>query len=169
MMNPCSLCRAECCKTYIITATAFDIIRLESSTGRPASSFAMLHPARMLSFDPDTTMDMSDDSWPHVLGLESHPCVFLDKGRCLVHGSAPLSCRRYPYQLGGKLNARFCPLPSSLLFRLKGADIPEAGLKAELGAHKRIVGEWNKRPGRKAECLEFLLSRAREITSSGSP
>ncbi len=168
MINACSLCRAECCKTYIITATAFDIVRLEEATGRSAASFAMLHPARMLSFDPDTTLDLVDESWPHVLGLKSHPCIFLAKGRCAVHGSAPLSCRRYPFQLGGKLNARFCPALSALAFRLKGPDIPEDGLKSELGAHKRIVEEWNRKPGRRAECMDFLISRARGA-SPGTP
>jgi len=164
MANPCSFCRAECCKTYVITATAFDVLRAMERTGKPHETFAMLHQARLLAFDPDTTLDMEDDSWVYLLGFKSHPCVFLDKGdRCGIHDASPLACRRFPYQLGGRLNTRFCPLPSQLLFRLKGPDIPAAQMSAELDAHKAIVKEWNKKPGKMSECIPFLLKRAKRI------
>ncbi|MFH0884565.1 MAG: YkgJ family cysteine cluster protein [Candidatus Micrarchaeota archaeon] len=163
MVNPCSLCDANCCKSYIITATAFDIQRVMERTGRPPSEFAMLHQARLLAFDPDTTLDMEDDSWVYLLGFKSHPCVFLEKNRCLVHRCAPLSCRRYPFQLDGKLNARFCPIIPQLVFRLKGADISASMMKDELEAYKKIVKEWNSKPGKLKECLPFLLKRAKEM------
>ncbi|MCI0503945.1 YkgJ family cysteine cluster protein [Candidatus Micrarchaeota archaeon] len=167
MANPCRFCDANCCKSYMITATAFDILRAMERAGRPADGFAMLHQARLLAFDPDTTLDMEDDSWTYLLGFKSHPCAFLDKNRCTIHASAPLSCRRYPFQLDGKMNARFCPLPSQLIFRIRGADIKADMMKRELEAHKRIVKEWNAAPGRKADCMDFLLRRAREIIASG--
>lgn len=162
MASPCTLCDANCCKSYIITVTAFDILRAAESTGRKPSEFAMLHPARLLAFDPDTTLDVEDDSWVYLLGFKSHPCVFLEKNRCSIHSSAPLSCRRYPFQLDGKLNARFCPLLPSLAFRIKGADIPAKAMRDELEAYKLIVKEWNNKPGKMSGCLDFLLRRARE-------
>jgi Fe-S-cluster containining protein len=166
-INPCSICDANCCKSYIITATAFDILRVIEATQRPPSEFATLHQARLLAFDPDTTLDMEDESWIYLLGFKSHPCVFLEKNQCSIHGHAPLSCRRYPFQLDGKLNARFCPLLPQLAFRLKGADISAALMKDELEAYKKIVKEWNVRPGKLSECLDFLVGKAREARSKG--
>jgi Fe-S-cluster containining protein len=161
--SPCSLCDANCCKSYTITVTSFDILRISEDTGRKPEEFAVLLQARLLSFDPDTTLDMGDDARVFLLCIKSHPCFFLKKNRCIVHGSAPLSCRRYPFQLDGKLNARFCPLSSELLFRLKGAEIKTDGMVRELEAHKRIVKEWNKKPGKRSECMVFLLERARKM------
>jgi Fe-S-cluster containining protein len=158
--NPCSFCDANCCKSYIITVTAFDILRVMEKTGRGPDEFATLHQARLLAFDPDTTLDMEDDSWVYLLGFRSHPCVFLQKNRCAIHDCAPLSCRRYPFQLDGKLNARFCPFASQMIFRLKGADIPAERMRRELGLYKGIVREWNSGPGKKADCMPFLLKRA---------
>ncbi len=165
MLNPCSLCTANCCKSYTITVTAFDVLRAARRSGRKPAEFAVLHQARLLSYDPDNTLDMADDDWVYLLGFRSHPCVFLGKDNlCTIHGDAPMSCRRYPYQLDGKLNSRFCPLSSHLLFRLKGADIPPTELVKELKEHREIVKEWNSKPGKKAECMGFLLSRAEALS-----
>ena len=161
MANPCSLCDANCCKSYTITVTSFDVLRLSKKTGKKPEEFATLSQARLLAFDPDTTLDMSDDGWVYLLGIRSHPCFFLKKNRCSAHESAPMSCRRYPFQLDGKLNARFCPFASQILFRLKGPDIKTDPMVQELELHKKIVKEWNKLPGKKAECMDFLLSKAR--------
>jgi len=162
MSDPCRFCKAECCISYIITATAFDILRIIERTGKKPEEFAMLHQARLLAFDPDTTLDMADDGWVYILGLKSHPCVFLEPktNRCAVHACSPMACRRFPYQLDGKLNTRFCPLPSQLLFRLIGPDIDTKQMVCELEAHKRIVKEWNKKPGKNKDCLDFLLKHA---------
>jgi Fe-S-cluster containining protein len=168
MANPCSFCRAECCKTYTITVTAFDVLRICKKTGRKPEEFAILSQARLLAFDPDTTLDMSDDGWVYLLGIKSHPCFFLGgKGRCSIHEDAPMSCRRYPFQLDGKLNTRFCPLPSQLMFRLKGADIKAKDMVQELEMHKRIVKEWNRKPGKKSDCLEFLIRNAAKMRGKG--
>lgn len=162
-INPCRLCDANCCKSYTITVTPFDILRLAKRTGRKPEEFAVLSQARLLAFDPDTTLDIEDDGWVYLLGIRSHPCYFLENNRCIAHECAPLSCRRYPYQLDGKLNARFCPFSSSLLFRVKGPDTGIKPLVRELELYKGIVKEWNKRPLKKRECLAFLLQRAAEL------
>ncbi len=165
-LNPCSGCPAHCCKSYVITATAFDVLRIMENSGKPYREFAMLHQARLLAFDPDSTLDVTDDGWVYILGLKSHPCVFLGKDdMCSIHGFAPLSCKRYPFMTDGKQNTRFCPLPSQLLFRLKGPDMGAEPLLREIRAHQRIVKEWNGKPGSKAECIPFLLKRAAELMS----
>src|SRR4030095_9460926 len=163
MVNPCSLCPANCCKSYTITVTAFDVLRVIKNTGKKPEEFAVLHQARLLSYDPDTTLEMEDDNWVYILGFKSHPCVFLGKDNlCTIHEFAPMACRRYPYQLNDKLNTRFCPLPSQILFRLKGPDIKTGPLVKELEAHKKIVKEWNQKPGMIKDCMPFLLERATE-------
>ncbi len=165
MVNPCSFCKANCCKSYTITVTAFDVLRAARRSGRQPGEFAVLHQARLLSYDPDNTLDMADDDWVYLLGFRSHPCVFLGKDDlCTIHDAAPMSCRRYPFQLDGKLNSRFCPLSSSIVFRLKGPDIPASPLVRELEEYRKIVKEWNRKPGKKAECIGFLLSGAEALS-----
>ncbi|HSB46876.1 MAG TPA: YkgJ family cysteine cluster protein [Candidatus Bilamarchaeum sp.] len=166
--NPCSFCDAKCCKTYTITVTAFDVLRISEKTGRKPEDFAILHPLRILSYDPDQVLDTTDGCGYYLLGLKSHPCVFLGKDNlCTIHEHAPMSCRRYPYQVNDKLNTRFCPLPSQILFRLKGPDMKATPLLLELEAHKKIVKEWNAKKGRMADCLPFLLERARLAAEEG--
>lgn len=167
MVSPCTFCDAKCCKTYTITVTSFDVLRICKNTGQHYSEFTVLHQARLLSFDPDTTLDISDDGWVYILGFKSHPCVFLGKDNlCTIHEFAPMSCRRYPFQLNDKLNTRFCPLPSQLLFRIKGPDIQTTPLMRELEAYKNIVKEWNVRPGKKEECIPFLIKRSEQLATS---
>ncbi|MDD5339771.1 MAG: hypothetical protein PHV13_00805, partial [Candidatus ainarchaeum sp.] len=81
-MNPCSFCPANCCKSYTITVTAFDVLRAAEASGKKPEDFAVLHQARLLAFDPDTTLDMQDDGWVYMLGFRSHPCAFLKGGHC---------------------------------------------------------------------------------------
>ncbi|MGV8085518.1 MAG: YkgJ family cysteine cluster protein [Candidatus Bilamarchaeum sp.] len=163
MVNPCSFCDAKCCKTYTITVTVFDILRIEKGSNKKYQEFAILQPLKILSYDPDMVLDTVDGHGAYLLGLPSHPCVFLGKDNlCTIHEFAPLSCRRYPYQTNDKINTRFCPIPSSLMFRLKGPDIGTEDFTWELNSHKNIVKEWNSKKGKKEECLEFLLNRARD-------
>jgi len=148
--------------------TSFDILRIIRYTGWSYESFAVLHQARLLSYDPDTTLDMKDDMWSYILGLRSHPCIFLKDDLCSIYGAAPLSCKRYPFRLDGKLNTRSCPLPSNLLFRLSRPDIEAEEVRKEIRLHKQIVKEWNQAPGKKSECLAFLIRKARELSGTSS-
>ena len=162
--NPCSFCRASCCKNYTITTTSFDVLRLHRHTGRKPAEFAVLHEARLLCYDLDLLLDFADHPRSHLLGLKSHPCVFLGKdGLCRVHASAPLSCRRYPFTTAGSMNARFCPLIPQVMFWLKGPDIPKNPILKELDAYKEIVEEWNKKSEKKNGCIPFLMKRSEEI------
>jgi len=161
-LNPCSLCDANCCKSYVITATAFDVHRAVQASGKKPEEFVMLHQARLLAFDPDTTLDMKDDGWAYVLGFKSHPCIFLEKGNgCAIHDSAPMTCQRFPFTPGNALTTRFCPLVSQLVFRVKGPGMGAGSMVRELEAHKKIVKKWNRNPGKKEECILFLLRRSR--------
>lgn len=163
MVNPCSFCRAECCKTYTITVTVFDILRIKKRTGKDPKEFSVFHEPRLLSYDPDMVLSTIDGAGRYLLGMKSHPCVFLDKDNlCDIHDCAPLSCRSYPFQLGGKMNARLCPALSKVVFHFQGRPSGRENLLSELELHKDIVIAWNKNPGKKSECLRFLLGMAAE-------
>lgn len=161
MLNPCSLCQAECCKTYNITVTAFDVIRAAKASGKAPADFALLIEPRLLGYDPDMVLDTADGYGRYLLAFRSHPCVFLDPhDRCTIHLSAPLSCRRYPFMADGRLNTRFCPLAPSLLYRIRAPDIPLEGMMKELELHKGFVRAWNRKGGTRSECLDFLIDKA---------
>lgn len=159
-MDPCAFCRAECCKTYVITTTPFDILRICENTGKKAEDFTVLHEPRLLGFDPDAVLETKDGYGRYLLGIRSHPCLFLKNNRCTVHNFAPLSCRRYPFTLSDSFNGRFCPPLPGLAFRLKGPDLAVGELKRELECYKKIIGEWNKKNGKKEDCIRFLLQKA---------
>jgi hypothetical protein len=38
-------------------------------------------------------------------------------------------------------------------------------LVKELEAYKKIVKEWNKKPGNKSECMQFLIDRAKKFAN----
>ena len=192
MASPCSFCKAECCKTYTITITIFDLARIIKKLNKKFDSakiktkkhsktkkigfesvrsekvglgfefedgfenFVFLSEPRLLSYDPDCVFDTKDGYF--LLCLKSHPCYFLDlkTNLCKIHDSAPLSCRRYPYNVAGKLNARFCPFLPKLLFGLKGADIESKELVRELEDHKKIVKEWNETSGKERTKIELM-------------
>ncbi len=156
MINPCSFCSACCCKTYTITVTSFDILRICKNTGKKPEEFTVFHPVRLLAYDPATVIDFEDGNG--ILGFKSHPCVFLKNNLCTIYKFAPLSCRRYPFTLNGSINPRFCPLPSRLIFRFN-APGPRENLDHELNAYKKIVKEWNKNPGKKKDCLSFIMEK----------
>ena len=163
MVNPCVLCKAECCKTYTITITLFDLARIVRSTNKiKLDSFVFLHEPRLLSYDPDNVFDTTDGYGYYLLGLRSHPCILLNPktNLCKIHSSAPLSCRRYPFNIQGKLTTRFCPLLPQLLFRLKGPDIKADQLIREIEEHKKIVKKWNKKPGTKKQLMKFIMKMA---------
>ncbi|MBN1169695.1 YkgJ family cysteine cluster protein [Candidatus Micrarchaeota archaeon] len=157
MINPCTICQATCCKTYRISVTSFDVKRISDRGIK--SDFVEFHKPTMLAYDPDTILDFEDDYRGGILGFKSHPCYFLKDNRCTIHRFAPLSCKRYPFTIYNSLNPRFCPIPCQLLFRMKTADIQSSPVITELAKYKIIVKEWNKNPGKKKDCLQFLLER----------
>jgi Fe-S-cluster containining protein len=159
MLNPCSFCSAACCRTYIVTVTSFDVLRICEKTGKDPEEFVVFHPVRLISYDPDTVLDFKDGNG--LLGFKSHPCVFLGKDNlCTIHEFAPRSCRNYPFTLAKTINARFCPLLPQLIFRFQGPEF-EKELVREFSAYKEIVKEWNKNPGKREDCLSFILERSR--------
>ncbi|MFH1520160.1 MAG: YkgJ family cysteine cluster protein [Candidatus Micrarchaeota archaeon] len=162
MVNPCSLCKSDCCRTYTITITLSDLARILKITKLKSENFVVLIEPRLLSYDPDNVFDTTDGYGYYLLGLKSHPCVFLNlaTNKCQIHQSAPLSCRRYPFDISGKLNTRFCPFLSQLIARIQGPDIKQNQLVMELTEHKKLVKKWNFGQMRSAGGQKVFVQRA---------
>ena len=159
MVNPCSFCSAECCKTYLVTITAFDVLRAAKASGKRPEEFALLHEPRLLGYDPELILNTADGYGSYLLGFKSHPCIFLEENKCTIHENAPLSCRHYPYTVAKTMNARFCPFFSKIMFRLKGPDNKRKLVLDEINEYKKTVKQWNKKQGKKEDCLPFLLEK----------
>ena len=170
MLNPCSLCKATCCKNYLITVTSFDIARIAAKTGKKPDEFAYFYPAKILNYDWDTVLQFFDTGpLPDysLLALRSWPCVFLEQNKCSIHDLLPLICKRYPFDFSGNLIARHCPMPSKALFILNGPDAKER--LAEIDAYKAIVKEWNGLNGKKEDCMEFIMRRSADFKEHAAP
>ncbi len=163
MLGPCSLCSAECCRNHYISVTVFDVLRISEKTKKKPEEFVILYPLRLINFDNDTVLEFHDNGFPeeHILCLKSHPCIFLEGKKCRIHEFAPSVCRTYPEKTDGKFNLELCPFPSAFLFRVLGTNMP-SNYKKELRRYKTIVKEWNKKKGKKRDCIDFLISRARD-------
>ncbi len=162
MIRPCSFCTAECCKNHYITVTAFDIAKICRKTGKKAEEFAVLYPLKLINYDNDTVLEVQEEGYmmEYVLCLKSHPCIFLKENRCSIYEFSPSVCGMYPKQINGRYNFGFCPMPSVLLFRMTGVNMSDSFI-SELKAYREIVAEWNKKKGKKKECLDFLLKQAK--------
>jgi len=163
MPNPCILCSASCCTDLYITVTIFDVLRISKKTGKKPEDFATLYPLRLINFDNDTVLEFHDRKYmeEHILCLKSHPCIFLDGKKCSIHGFSPSACGSFPKGIDGKYRTRLCPFPAGLVFRVLGTDVRNT-YEWELGTYKKIVSEWNRRKGKKNDCMDFLLARAEE-------
>ncbi|MFH2100675.1 MAG: YkgJ family cysteine cluster protein [Candidatus Micrarchaeota archaeon] len=164
-INPCSLCSAPCCKDYTVTVTSFDILTISQRAKLPPSKFAKIAECTLFNKDPETVLRFSDVDFPegYILIIKSHPCFFLDiKNRCMIHEYAPLTCRRYPFDISGRMNARYCPSHSKLLFLIQGPEVEVKPYMRRIEAYRKLVGEWNDNPGRHQDCLEWLLKRSAE-------
>ncbi|MFH1685397.1 MAG: YkgJ family cysteine cluster protein [Candidatus Micrarchaeota archaeon] len=162
MINPCKACSAMCCKTYTITVTSFDIQRAATQSKKSPEEFTTLHPVRLLAYDPDTVLDF-ENAPSSILGIKSHPCYFIKENLCTIYNSAPLSCKRYPHTINNTVNPRFCPFTSQILFKIRSPDLDKTTFTRELNLYKEIVKKWNKKQGKKENCLEYLLKATKNL------
>ncbi|MEM2949431.1 MAG: YkgJ family cysteine cluster protein [Candidatus Bilamarchaeaceae archaeon] len=168
MLSPCLFCSAECCKNLYITVTIFDVIRIAEKTGKKPDEFAVLYPLKLINFDNDTVLELYDRKYPaeHILCLKSHPCIFLKGTSCTIHDFAPSACKTFPKKIGGGFSG-FCPFPASLLFRVLGTNMP-VNYANELSAYREIVASWNRKKGKKKDCMKFLIQHAKDSSALSS-
>lgn len=164
-LNPCAMCSSPCCKDYAVTVTAFDVLRISGRAKLKPEEFSGFMECNLFNADEETILDFSD-GYPcgYVLAIKSHPCYFLDsKNRCMIHEYSPLSCRRYPFNIAGQMKARYCPFHAKLLFRLRGPEVRLEDYMREITAYRAMVREWNKEPGKQADCMGFLMDKCRSF------
>jgi Fe-S-cluster containining protein len=172
MASPCDICPARCCTDLHITVTIFDIIRIAERTGKKPEEFSKFYPLRLINFDNDTVLEFHDKRFmeEHILCLNSHPCLFLEGRRCGIHGFSPSVCRAFPKGIDGVFKTRLCPFPAGFLFRVSGFGVDVRETYAwELGTYKEIVAEWNRKKGKGAGCMDFLISRGKEELARCAP
>ncbi len=158
----CSLCDARCCKTRVITITAFDMYRIWKK-GKKIEEFVELRRANLLNIDFDQVLICNDNGFEdyYLLTIKSHPCVFLKDNKCSIYEYAPLVCKVYPFNVIGKLMKNtMCPLITKPLFYLRGEEGFRNFLYKENEEYKKIVEKWNKIKGSREECIDFLLKEA---------
>lgn len=163
MLNPCEFCDAQCCKDYIITVTSFDVKRIMGKTRRKFGEIASLEPLRMLNYDNDTVLECYEGKlrYEYVLALKSHPCMFLENSRCKVHGFAPLVCRLYPHDSGGKMAARArCPPIPGAIYSLTGPHPDLERYRKQISRYKELVAKWNRKRGSLEKCAGFLMKES---------
>lgn len=162
MLNPCFFCSANCCKDLYITVTAFDVLRISERIGKQPNEFAEISPMRLINFDNDTVLECYDGKYmqEYILCLKSHPCIFLSGKRCTIHSFAPSVCKSFPKGIDGRFKTRLCYFPAGIMFQVLGTNMPK-NYADELREYKKIVLEWNRKKGKKNECMDFLLKMAR--------
>ncbi len=165
-MRACIGCSAPCCREMVITATAFDIVRIEERWGEKAEVFSHLRRLDLLAYNPKEVVVAHEKGQKnhYVLALKSHPCYFYRNGECAIYSYAPLACRLYPYSSEGKLVGSLCPLKNKLLHFLKppSQKLVEA-FRREQRLYWEIVEEVNGMEMERGEAFRWLLSRAREV------
>lgn len=163
-MNPCSLCDGRCCDSFVITINAFDAARIEKETGIKAEEFAELRRLDILSYEDEMVVEAMDGKYieHYLLALKSHPCYFLDNGKCKIHQVRPFACRIYPFAENGKMSRRaICPLTSKIISYFSGPSkkILEQYAR-EKKAYVEIVKECNEKKLRREEAFRFIIGKA---------
>jgi len=165
MISPCTGCSAPCCRDYLITITSFDVQRILDNSKLKVEDFAELAPAKLLNLNDELVLECYEDGlrYDYVLALKSHPCTFLDeKNKCTIHSFAPYICRTYPYNSAKRLIGRArCNFFQKAAFAVSGVEISSTEYSEQISAYIELVREWNKRHGKKEECLDFLIKNSR--------
>ena len=161
----CRLCNSNCCKEFVITITAFDLLRIAQKI-KNYEKYIEIRPANLINLQEEFVLEFKEGYG--ILAIKSHPCIFLKENKCSIWNFAPMSCRLYPFNIEGKkiINA-VCPLHASLLFSFTK---PQKELlekaKKENELYKKIVKEWNAKKSTKKEVLPFLIKRAKELAAT---
>ena len=161
MFSPCKFCDGNCCISFVITVTSFDVKRISKATGLRAEEFAELRLLDLLSFDDDQVIETKNGKYKeyYVLALKSHPCYFFDsKKGCKIHDSKPLACRIYPHDERGDFGRRaFCQFLPSLFFRLsRPSKKLLAKYEKEKKAYAALVKKCNKKNMTRDAAFAFL-------------
>ncbi|MEM4166492.1 MAG: YkgJ family cysteine cluster protein [Candidatus Bilamarchaeaceae archaeon] len=163
MFSPCRLCNGNCCISFVITVTSFDILRIVKATGLKPEEFAELRRLDILSFDDNHVVECKNGKYTesYLLTLKSHPCYFFDsKKGCKIHKAKPLACRIYPHNENGDFGKRsLCPFLPFLFFHFLG---PSKKLLQQYRKEKKLYANLVKKCNEKKlnikNAFRFLTS-----------
>jgi len=161
------MCNGNCCASFVITITSFDLLRIIKETGLKPEEFAELRRLDILCYDDSQIIECKDKNFKdyYLLCLKSHPCYFFDsKTGCKIHSAKPMACRIYPFNENEKFSSKsMCPFISGLLFRASRS--PKEDIrryKKEKELYSEIVKKCNSKGRTKANAIKFLVSETKK-------
>ncbi len=159
----CDLCNAKCCKTFVVTITAFDLLRIAEHI-KDYKKYVEIRKPDILNYDERFLIECKECYG--LLAIKSHPCIFLKDKKCSIWPFAPMACKLYPYNIEGKMVNAICPLHAKILFRLKKPDkfLLEKAIK-EHELYALIVKEWNSKKGERKDVIDFMVKKAKELSN----
>ena len=161
------MCNGNCCVSFVITITSFDLLRIMKETGLKPEEFSDLRRLDILSYDDSQIIECKEDKFKdyYLLSLKSHPCYFFDsKKGCKIHSAKPIACRIYPFNEDEKFSEKsMCPIISGLLFRASKS--PKEDIlryKKEKELYSEIVKKCNSRDRTRKNAMKFLVSETKK-------
>jgi Fe-S-cluster containining protein len=154
-MDSCLSCDGNCCRSYTVPLTHFDLSRIISYGIPQHMSVDWLPVGSMFSTYPDVRLD---DGYHYMVlkKVAGGACTFsvCDKEslRCGIHGNHPLLCRIYPYDLDGNLVSKMCKAVKP--FRPLNDLLPQGRL--ELSDYSDKVSVWNRNRRKSRRPLDFI-------------
>jgi len=161
------MCNGNCCASFVITITSFDVLRIMKETGLKPEEFSELRRLDILSYDDSQVIECKEKKFKdyYLLSLKSHPCYFFDSRKgCKIHSAKPMACRIYPFNQDEKFNSQaVCPLLSGLLFRISAS--PKQNVRQyrkERELYYEIVKKCNSRSRSRKTAMKFLVSETKK-------
>ena len=173
MLDNCQRCN-NCCTSFGVCLTVFDIIRIATDTGKKPEEFVALiddysprertEPAVMLEGKKRIIVLKHD---------KRRVCTFFDGKGCGIYDSRPYLCRTYPFTLKNGDMADVQNRACAIFWYPKGKNKEEYMKNLEvyyrqIEEYKKIVDEWNsKHEGGLNDFIEFAAAKAESNLSLG--
>jgi len=161
------MCNGNCCASFVITITSFDLLRIMKETGLKPEEFSQLRRLDILSYDDSQIIECKENKFKdyYLLSLKSHPCYFFDsKKGCKIHSAKPMACSIYPFNEYEKFSEKsMCPFISGLLFRTSKPQKENIlKYKKEKELYCELVKKCNSRSRTRENAMKFLVSETKK-------
>lgn len=163
LRGACTFCNAICCKTFTITVSVFDVLRISHYTGRDPWDFSEWIKPRILNLSSEI---IETKEGMYVWALKSHPCIFLKGNACSIYSFAPMSCRLYPHNIKGEVvSYPICPLISKTLFKInfKQSESLRKRAEEETYLYRQLLSELKALNLPLNEAKEWMLSKGKVL------
>jgi Fe-S-cluster containining protein len=167
--DKCQRCN-NCCTSFGVCVTIFDIIRIAGSKGVKPREFVTLvedyHPRERT--EPAVLLEGKK----YILVLKHDArrvCTFFDGKGCGIHSERPYLCRTYPFTLKNGELADIQNRACLVFWQPKGEDrekyVSDLHVYSrQIEEYKKIVDEWNsKHDGSLDEFIQFATAKQKGI------